>query len=38
MTNKELDNCIIDFLNGDESSFDLLYHETKKVYIYQYMR
>jgi RNA polymerase sigma-70 factor (ECF subfamily) len=30
MTNKELDNCIIDFLNGDESSFDLLYHETKK--------
>ena len=30
MTNKELDKCIIDFLDGDESSFDLIYHETKK--------
>lgn len=30
MTNKELDNCIIAFLNGDESSFDLIYYETQK--------
>lgn len=30
MTNKELDDCIISFINGDESSFDLIYHETKK--------
>lgn len=34
MTNKELDNCIIDFLNGDESRFDLIYSETvKSVYL-----
>lgn len=30
MTNRELDRCIESFLNGDESSFDLIYHETKK--------
>lgn len=30
MTNNELDQCIIDFLNGDESSFDLIYYETQK--------
>lgn len=29
MNNKELDNCIINFINGDESSFDSIYHETK---------
>ena len=41
MTNKDLDNCIIDFIGGDESSFDLIYHETQKsVYlsIYQIVK
>lgn len=30
MTNEELDRHIINFLNGDESSFDLIYEGSKK--------